>query len=269
MDEDGDGRVQLSQLNYTVETKRLAYAAGYLDPTCYLDQSNVVGDESQLFLADPFVNNLSVAYPDYTLGGALHLHKKDGLEATFFLSSSNGLGDNDRTSYSNLVDVTDSGKGIFAAAEFIFDASAVYRLGVWTNTRDFEELEDPSGKESAYGVYAAAEDDSSPLVWSVRAGAANPEVSEITAFAAVAAEAPWRNHRAGIGVSYLRASGDLDANSSNALFVEALLHLQFGDHLRLTPLLQWTRNDSFTSRDAFIIGLRGTYARSHRNPVGP
>jgi hypothetical protein len=263
VDEDGDGRVQISQLNYTVRTEGLAFAVGYLDPTCYLDQSNVMGDESQLFLSDPFVNNLSVAYPDYTLGGGLHLHRNDGLEATFFLSSSNGLGDNDRASYSNLVDVTDSGKGLFAAAELIYDASAAYRLGIWANTRDFEELEDPSGKASAYGVYAAAEDDSSPLVWSIRAGAANPEVSEVTAFAAVAVEAPWRSRKAGLGVSYLRASGDLDADSSNAFFIEALLHLQFGDHLRLTPLLQWTRNDSFTSRDAFIIGLRGTYARVH------
>jgi hypothetical protein len=263
VDEDGDGRLQLSQFNYTVETGEFAYAFGYLDPTCYLDQSNIMGDESLLFLAEPFVNNLSVSYPDYTLGGGIHFHRDSGVEATLFLSGSNGLGDNDSASYSNLLDVTDSGKGVFAAAEILLGTAVAYRLGIWTNTRDFEQLDDPGDDGSAYGVYAAAERDSDELGWNVRIGASNPEVSEISAFAAVALQAPWRGRTVGLGVSYLRASGDLDSKSSNSIFAEALLHLDFGDNLRLTPLLQWTRNDSFTARDAFIVGLRGTYFRVH------
>lgn len=263
VDEDGDGRVQLSQLNYTAETQELAYAFGYLDPTCYLDQSNIMGDESLLFLADPFVNNLSVAYPDYTLGGGIHFHRESGVEATFFLSGSNGLGDNDSASYSNLVDVTDSGKGVFAAAELLYGKSVAYQLGLWINTRDFEQLDDPQDDGSAYGVYGSAEGDSDELGWNIRVGASNPDVSEVSSFAAAAVSVPWRGRTFGLGVSYLRASGDLDSRSSNSMFIEALLHMDIGDNLRVTPLLQWTRNDSFTSRDAFIVGLRGTYFRVH------
>ena len=258
VDEDGDGRIQLSQLNFTGYAWNFDYVLGYLDPTCYLDQSNVVGDESLLFLADPFVNNLSVAFPDYTLGGGIHVHRDSGLEATFFISGSNGLGDNDSASYANLLDVTDSGKGVFAAAELLYGASVAFRLGAWANTRDFEKLDDADEDAGAYGVYLSAEDESETLRWNVRIGASSPEVSEVAGFASAAVQVPWRGRTAGIGVSYLRASGELDSRSRNAFFVESLLHVDLGRGFRLTPLLQWTRNDNFSSRDALIIGLRGT-----------
>jgi len=263
VDEDGNGRVQVSQLNYTQRNGTYNFAAGLLDPTCYLDLSEFANDETQAFLASPFINNLSVAFPDYTLGGGLHLHRDEGLEATFFVSGSNGLGDNDRASYSNLIDVTDSGKGIFAAAELIIHGAFDYRLGLWANTRDFEELDDPDGTASNYGVYGLAENATRPFKWNVRVGAANPDVSEIALFAAVATEFPAGRRTAGLALSYLRASGDLDSSSSNSVFAEALLHFDFGENFRLTPLLQWTHNDSFTGKDAFIAGLRATYLRAH------
>jgi hypothetical protein len=263
VDEDGDGRVQISQFNYTQQNETYAFAAGLLDPTCYLDLSDIANDETQAFLAQPFVNNLAVAFPDYTLGGALHVHRESGLEATLFVSSSNGLGDNDSASYSNLIDVTDSGKGIFAALELIGNDAIGYRLGVWINTRDFDELENPGQTADNYGVYASAESGAGPVSWNVRLGAANPDVSETAGFAAVATTFPLGRLTGGLAVSWLRASGDLDRDSSNAVFAEALMHFDFGERFRLTPLLQWTHNDSFTSRDALLVGLRGTYTRSH------
>ena len=263
VDEDGDGRVQLSQINYTRKGETFAFAAGLVDPTCYLDLSRFANDETQNFLAAPFINNLSIAFPDYTLGGGLHLHRETGLEATFFVSSSNGLGDNDSASYSNLVDVTDSGKGIFAAAELIREGERIYRLGVWTNTRDFEELEDPDGTGSNYGIYGLVEGSSQTIDWNIRVGAANPDVSEIALFAALATEFPLGRTTAGLAMSYLRGSGDLASDSSNAVFAEASIHVDIGERLRLTPLVQWTRNDSFTDRDALIAGLRATYFRAH------
>lgn len=263
VDEDGDGRVQLSQINYTRKAETYAFAAGLVDPTCYLDLSEFANDETRAFLAAPFINNLSIAFPDYTLGGALHLHRETGIEATVFVSSSNGLGDNDRASYSNLVDVTDSGKGMFVAAELIREGERTYRLGVWANTREFEKLDDPDGTGSNYGVYGLVEGTRRKLDWNVRAGAANPEVSEIAGFVAVATEFPLGPTTAGLAVSYLGGSGDLDSESSHAVFAEASVHIDVGEDFRLTPLVQWTHNDSFTSRDALIAGLRATYFRAH------
>jgi hypothetical protein len=263
VDEDGDGRVQLSQINYTREDDTYSFAAGLVDPSCYLDLSQFANDETQNFLATPFINNLSIAFPDYTLGGGLHLHREDGLGATFFVSSSNGLGDNDNASYSNLIDVTDSGKGVFAAAELVREGERTYRLGIWANTRDFENLDNPEGTGSNYGVYGLAEGTSRALDWNVRVGAANPDVSEIALFAALATEFPLGRSTAGLAVSYLRGSGDLASDSSNAVFAEASIHIDIGKRLRATPLVQWTHNDSFTSRDALIAGLRATYFRAH------
>lgn len=263
VDEDGDGRAQLSQVNYTRKAETYAFAAGLVDPTCYLDLSQFANDETRAFLAAPFINNLSIAFPDYTLGGGLHLHREAGLEATIFVSSSNGLGDNDDASYSNLVDITDSGKGVFAAAELVREGERTYRFGVWANTRDFENLANPDGTGSNYGLYGLIEGTSRTLDWNVRAGAANPEVSEIALFAALATEFPLGRATAGLAVSYLRGSGDLPSESSNAVFAEASIHIDVGEHLRVTPLVQWTHNDSFTSRDALIAGLRATYFRAH------
>ncbi len=111
VDEDGDGRIQLSQVNYTQVNETFAFAAGLLDPSCYLDFSDIANDETWDFLAQPFTNNLAIAFPDYTLGGAVHLHTEQAVGLTLFLSSSNGLGDKDKASYSNLVDVTNPARG--------------------------------------------------------------------------------------------------------------------------------------------------------------
>lgn len=263
VDEDGDGRVQLSQINYTRKAETYAFVAGLVDPSCYLDLSGFANDETRAFLGTPFINNLSIAFPDYTLGGGIHLHRETGIEATFFVSGSNGLGDNDRASYSNLVDVTDSGKGIFAAAELIREGQRRYRFGAWANTRDFGKLDDPSATASNFGIYGLMESTNHALNWNVRVGAANPDVSEIALFAALATEFPLARSTAGLAVSLLRASNDLASETSHSVFAEAVIHVDVGKHLRMTPLLQWTHNDSFTNRDALIAGLRATYSRAY------
>ncbi len=263
VDEDGDGRVQLSQVNYTLVNETFEFATGLLDPSCYLDFSDIANDETRDFLAQPFTNNLAIAFPDYTLGGAVHLHLDQALGLTLFLSSSNGLGDNDKASYSNLVDITESGKGAFAAAELTAHGALNYRLGVWVNSRDFENLDNPDDTDNDYGIYGSLESDARPLRWNIRIGAANPNVSETAGFAAATMTFPLGEHAAGLAVSYQHAADDLDGDSDYAVFTEALLHIDVGEKLRFTPLLQWTHNDSFTSNDALIAGLRVTYASSH------
>jgi hypothetical protein len=81
-------------------------------------------------------------------------------------------------------------------------------------------------------------------------------------FAALATEFPLGRRSAGLAVSLLRASNDLASDSSHSVFAEAVLHIDAGKHLRITPLLQWSHNDSFTDRDALIAGLRATYSRA-------
>jgi hypothetical protein len=263
VDADGSGRIQISRIEYTQVNATYEFSAGLLDPTCYLDFSDIANDETQSFLAKPFINNLAIAFPDYTLGGAVRFHLEPALGLTLFLSGSNGLGDNDNASYSNLFDVTDSAKGVFAAAELTVESVVRYRLGVWINTRDFENLANPENTGDAYGVYGSLESDARPLRWNVRIGAANPDVSETAGFAAVAVKFPLGAHVAGLAVSYEHSANDLNSDRGYAVFAEALLHIDVGTHLQFTPLLQWTHNDSFSTNDALIAGLRLTYSRNH------
>lgn len=136
LDRDGDGRLQVSELHYIQALNSHGIAVvGLLDPTTSLDTSHIANDETGQFLTTSLVNNPSIGFPDYTLG-AIYNHDLDGnVTMTLMLTGSNGLGDNPDASYAQLVDVTEDGKGVFAAAELQWLPGAyALRGGAWLNT---------------------------------------------------------------------------------------------------------------------------------------
>ncbi len=105
LDEDDNGRLQVSELHYTQGVGPGKITLGLLDVTGFLDTNAVANDETTQFLGASFVTNPTIEFPDYTLGGAYHQELAEDTSLSFVLTSSNGLGDNPERSYSELTDV--------------------------------------------------------------------------------------------------------------------------------------------------------------------
>ena len=145
----GNGRIQLSELRLAWSVgERTVVHAGLMDLTGFLDVSRISNDENLYFLAQPFVNNPTIAFPDYTLGGAL-LTSLEALPAgrlTFSVASSHGIADSPEASYARLLDLDDPEKGVFLAGRFAWEEGH-WRgsLGAWGSTGNRVES-DPAGQ---------------------------------------------------------------------------------------------------------------------------
>lgn len=135
---EGRGRLQLSELRvaWPVGSGSVVHI-GLMDLTGFLDVSRIANDENLHFLAQPFVNNPTIIFPDYVLGATVVLgHERlgDALFA-FSLASSHGLADNPDASYEALMDLDAPGKGVFAAGRMEWEGDR-WRgsLGVWGST---------------------------------------------------------------------------------------------------------------------------------------
>lgn len=135
---EGEGRFQLSELFVTWPFPGQAgIRAGLMDLTGLLDVSRIANDENLHFLAQPFVNNPTILFPDYALAAALLRRVSalaDGL-LTITVSSSHGLADNPGASYEELFDVGAPDRGVFAAGRMIWDRTR-WRgsVGGWIST---------------------------------------------------------------------------------------------------------------------------------------
>lgn len=154
---DGDGRVQLSELRIAWPFHPRATAhAGLMDLTGFLDVSRISNDENLFFLGQPFVNNPTIVFPDYTLGLSVLADVPQVPSGQFAVAvaSSHGLGDNPRTSYGELFDLDAPGKGIFVAGRFRWDAESWEgSVGAWTSSADRETDVDASPLPTR-GLYA-------------------------------------------------------------------------------------------------------------------
>lgn len=137
---DGDGRIQLSELRIAWPLHpRATVHAGLMDLTGFVDVSRISNDENLFFLGQPFVNNPTIIFPDYTVGAALLL----GLpqvprgQIALTVASSHGLADNPRASYGELFDLDAPGKGTFVAGRFRWEAEGWEgSVGAWTSSAD-------------------------------------------------------------------------------------------------------------------------------------
>lgn len=270
LDADGDGRLQVSELHYALNGAGGRWTLGLFDPKGFLDTSTVANDETTQFLGESLVNNLTIGFPDYTLGIVYAREARGALPGlTLTLTGSNGLADNEDRSYSELFSVGQEGKGVFAAAELSWGRQdAALQLGAWVNSADHERW-DGSGTTSDHGLYGVL---SRPLGGGMlggRVGLANADVAEAENFVSLAWEYPTVGGALGIGIARAGASDEFKAahpgNVGDLTQAEAYARLDIWKDLQVTPSIQFIRNSGFLrsetglDRSAVVTGLRINY----------
>lgn len=254
LDQDDDGRLQVSELHYIQETGAGAITLGLLDVTGFLDTNAVANDETAQFLGGSFVNNPVIEFPDYTLGGAYHRELGTDTSLTLVLTGSHGLGDNPERSYSELFDVTDDGKGVFAALEAGFPlVAAQVGLGAWLSSADHDRLDGTSSDEDNYGVYSNIDFAVGEAMVNVRLGWADDSVSPGDTFVGVAAELPTSLAPLGLAIGQVGLAEDAEAPGLDDITqAEAYLRFELHEQFQLTPSVQWISNSGFDSSDTVL-----------------
>jgi len=261
LDGDGDTRMQVSELRYAWPlSARTQVAGGLLDPTVFLDTSQIANDESTQFLGAGFVNNPTVAFPDYTLGVLLSRRPtNDRPGVLLMLTGSNGLADNPDAAYGELFDLFAGNKGIFAAAELQSPDwyGASLRLGAWANTREDRA---PSGKarsDDKHGFYAVADGPLGGGDWALRLGWADEDASTKKTFVAGAVTQPFGSATVGLGIARSGAADRLGPTTADTVQAEAFARFQLDHRVRITPDIQYIANAGLDeATDVFVYGLR-------------
>ena len=263
IDARGNGRVQVSELFYSLPAFNGDISIGLIDATGTFDGSDVANDEGSQFVGSSFVNNPTIGFPDYTLGtiySSQNTETKTGYSLT--IMSSHGLGDNEHASYEELFHVSDDGKGVFIAGEYNWSlARSHWRAGIWTNTAKHDHLDGNGKTDDNYGVYVSTDIALGENNLNLRAGLANKDVSEASNFVAVSYQTNVLGNVTGFGLAHTGASNEL-AGAENTLHAEAYSRFDINDHLQITPNIQWIKNSGFDdSNSSFddkitIIGVR-------------
>ncbi len=255
LDRDGNGRLQVSELQYIWNSNdSFQLAMGLLDATAWLDMNAVANDETSQFINLNLVINPTIEFPDYSLGGAYHRSLQDQLGVTVVVTSSHGLADNPDASYSQLVDVTEDGKGIFGAAELQWQYHNVQLgTGIWINTADHDELNGADTDAHNHGLYANIDGSLRNGLWNIRLGMANDKVSQAARFASMALEYPLGNHTLGAGYAHTWLSDEettsgLDDNRQAEVYVR----MDVRENLSITPALQWIKNSGFDASNTMV-----------------
>ena len=259
LDEAGHGRIQLSEWHYRWPTLGGTMTIGLMDAAGFVDTSEIANDEASQFIGASFINNPTIALPDYSLGLAYHTHsahRQTGLTA--LLVSSHGLGDNPGVSYAELFKVGEGDKGFFAVLEgYQLFGDITARVGLWASSADDEKLAASISEDVAhnlahnYGLYASIDGMGEQVSWNIRAGIANDEVSEATRFLSVAAQLAQGENIVGIAVAHTWASNEFDGDD----FTQAEFYYQWqiDEQFALTPSVQYLKDDQ---EDGVVYGVR-------------
>lgn len=199
-----NGGVQISEFNYSFRLpadSRLML--GLVDPTAWLDHSRITNDENLHFLNANFVNNPSIAFPDYTLGAVFRRAGAPGVpEFTLLLTGSHGLAAFEENAYRELFRPGAAGRGAFLAGGATWERTeSEFRLGGWLRTDRQPRPDSPGGTARDYGVYALVGWHAGPHALNARLGLANAEVSAAARFLALAYQHETRFGLFGIGVA--------------------------------------------------------------------
>lgn len=267
IDRDGDGGVQISELNYTFRLDGdRTLMVGLIDPSAWLDRSRATNDENQHFVNGSFVNNATIEFPDYTLGGVVRWIGNDNRpEVTLVAASSDGLADVPDRSYQDLLDIGDDQRGGFLAggASWLRDHWST-RLGAWVRTDDHTRLDDPEKTSSNYGAYGVLGWQANGHVLNARIGLANDRVSVASGFMALAYERQtrWGLFGAGVARSFLSdeftEEGLADTTDAEIFFRVPVA----GRRGHVTPSIQYLENPGFDASgaragtEAIVAGVR-------------
>lgn len=268
---DGDGGVQVSEFNYTFRgANEHSLALGLVDPSAWLDQSNIANDENQQFVNGSFINNATIEFPDYTLGSIYRAPGKGKRPAiTVVVTGSDGITDLPDRAYQDLLDFNEDGRGAFvgAGADWVSESWS-WRIGAWLRTDDHAAAGSDTGDEHNYGVYGVYGWQSGANALNIRVGLANADVSVARDFFAVAYQRQLSHGQLGIGVAHTGISSGFRLGGRNSAFdSEAYFRIPaFGGAGHVTPSVQYIEVPGFEAGEtipgstAVVAGVRLHYA---------
>ncbi len=263
----GNASIQVSELNYTFNVSaKSTVMLGLVDPSAWLDRSRRANDENQHFLNESFVNNATIEFPDYALGGVYRRLGDESLpEITLVITGSDGLGDLPSRSYADLFDFSQDGRGVFTGlgASWVRKRVSV-RMGAWLRSDDHDVIGEEPKTDINYGAYAVLgwyADDHAIIV---RGGMANERVSPAARFAAIAYERQSPVGLFGIGLARTFVTGDGPAaDRADGTDAEVFLRIPIlSGTAHVTPSIQYVRNLELgaapvaSGSSAVVAGLR-------------
>jgi len=273
----GRGRVQLSELYYYLGDEETSFLqAGLIDATRFADISIIANDETGQFLADPLINNPSIAFPDYTLGAALHHAPLAETHLMLVATGAAGLGDDPEASYAELFDLGSTSEGmndgVFVLAEVFFEHRPVgtfWRLGGWYSSAESARFDGLGTNQGVAGIYGNVDSELAGINWAARAGWNNGgEVLDTGGFASFAAEQAMPGGVIGLGLAHHWLSSDFKQSMApdaggDVFMAEAYYRWDVTDWLSITPDIQYWRNPNGLSASAgnvagnvWVYGLR-------------
>lgn len=253
LDGSGKGRIQISELHYDFKTEGGEWAIGLLDGAAYIDTSDVANDETTQFLGSSFVNNPTIALPDYSLGLSYHHPTSDNkFGYSVLVMASHGLADTDGTSYSDLFKLGGEGKGAFVAMETYWNfATVTARLGAWRSSADSPILINQREDDHNYGFYTILDGHHSAFSWNIRAGIASLENSNSESFISIATEIPFAENALGVAVGHTMLDKTIKATGhGNTSHFELYFRYTGFRGIEITPSIQYLKNSEF-DRDEF------------------
>lgn len=263
LDDDGTGRVQVSELRVALPAgARTTLHAGLMDLTGFLDVSRIANDENLFFLAQPFVNNPTILFPDYTLG-TVFLVDVPSLphgQVAVSVSSSHGLAELPDASHRHLFDLGGQDRGAFVATRMEWEGESVEgSLGLWHSTGDRFAATEPGRLLPTRGVYTVLGWRSGPSALNLRlgrstgAGTTEPFVG-VTYLGEVGANA--------VGIGLARTPALPEAVGRLGSHGEAFLRRSLAGVVYLTTSVQWLSDTflppSVSAEGTWIFGLRAS-----------
>ena len=262
VDNDGHGRLQLSQLKYRYPlADRHRMSGGLLDLTEDFDLGLIGGDETTQFLGNPLVQNPTIDFPDYTLGAVYSWQRDEHLTVRTALSLSEGIADNPRASYGQLLEM-DEDEGAFAIASVRWAGPARWlEGGVWYDSAHHDALDGSQENLANYGSYAVVGARHGNHGLELRLGQAREKTTSGYRFTALTYEHRWTRLLAGAGAAYSSTAEDLAGAGEDLRQYEGYLRYHFLRELTLTASVQHIVNSQFTptppaDRHITIYGLR-------------
>jgi hypothetical protein len=250
-------RTQLSEMFIygSLEEQQPGWQFGLAEVTTLIDNSEIANDEDSQFLSAGLLNNMTIMFPDYAISARFQDLKAFGNKGyRLIISSGAGMAENEG-SYSDLLSIGSSGKGVFSAVELVTQGKNYQaKLGVWQNTH-------PEAAQT--GVYIGMDVTTQVVDVNFRygqlTGSANAnQLSEdnVDEFFAVAFHKEIAGVDLGLGYNISRHQQVIYASSKGTFYqaAEAYYRMDLENNVFITASLQWIASSQ--ERDVWLPTLR-------------
>jgi high affinity Mn2+ porin len=262
-----DADLQISEIWYEHNFKNNMIVAtfGKMDITRWFDGNEVANDETSQFLADVFVNNIAVEFPDYAYGSRVTISPNDLFDISLAALDAD----------SDFEDIFDEN---FLIAEIgvkpvINEMQGNYRIYGWHNSSDKTEIDDPTEmRENGYGFGMSMDQAiTDALSAFARIGWQDDNVYAVEyawSLGFQVAGSLWGRDDDVIGLGYARSETGEDYRDSLRIggmrttaaeeTIEAYYNFKVNDNISLSPDIQYANDMAGDegSDSVWILGVR-------------